>query len=139
MYGYSRKHKIKQAPTLYDYAAALLALSSGVYFSAQAERISVRIPILDPLSTLDLFFGVIFVVLTIEAARRTMGFPIIAIVFIGLGYSIWGHHFSGLWHHREFSISEIINDVAYSYNGIWGSHSQLLQHLCLCSFYLVHF
>ena len=121
MYGYSRKHKIKQAPTLYDYAAALLALSSGVYFSAQAERISVRIPILDPLSTLDLFFGVIFVVLTIEAARRTMGFPIIAIVFIGLGYSIWGHHFSGLWHHREFSISEIINDVAYTYNGIWGS------------------
>ena len=62
-----------------------------------------------------------FVVLSIEAARRTIGIPIVIIIFLGIGYALWGHHLEGLLWHREFSFSEVIEDLAYSFNGLWGS------------------
>lgn len=124
LYGYSEKTntgKSKSAPTLPDYTLALLAIAAGVYFSIKTEWIATRIPITDPLNLLDLFFGLVFVALTIEAARRTIGFPILLVVFIGFAYTLWGHQLSGLWHHRKFSVTELIDELAFSYNGLWGS------------------
>lgn len=123
-YGYSRKahtRKKQNIPTLIDYAAVVLALLAGIYFSFQAERIAVRIPMMDPLNMLDIFFGLVFVLLTIEAARRTIGFPIILIIIVGFSYTLWGHHLAGIWHHRELPFAEFIDELAYSFNGLWGS------------------
>ncbi|WP_156857320.1 TRAP transporter permease [Oceanobacillus sp. AG] len=124
LYGYSRKAhegKTTENPTWIDYTAVLLVILAGVYFSMHAERIAVRIPIMDPLTTLDLFFGLVFIVLAIEAARRTMGFPIIAIVLAGFSYIFFGHYLPGIWQHREFSFTDVMHELAFSYNGLWGS------------------
>ncbi|MCF3944182.1 TRAP transporter permease [Oceanobacillus alkalisoli] len=124
LYGYSRKAhagKTTENPTWIDYTAVLLVILAGIYFSLHAERIAVRIPIMDPLTTLDLFFGLVFILLAIEAARRTMGFPIIAILLVGFSYIFFGHYLPGIWQHREFSFIEVIHELAFSYNGLWGS------------------
>ncbi|WP_077617421.1 TRAP transporter permease [Bacillus sinesaloumensis] len=120
-YSYSKKGKTTMTPTIVDSIFALLALGAGIYFTIHAERISERIPIVDPLSTTDIIVGFIFVVLSIEAARRTIGVPIVIVVLIGIGYALWGHHLGGLIWHREFSFSEVIEDLSYSFNGLWGS------------------
>ena len=121
LYSFSKKNDSRYVPTVMDYVYAFLALAAGIYYIFYSEWISVRIPIVDPLSNLDLFFGAVFVVLSIEAARRTIGIPIVIIIFLGIGYALWGHHLEGLLWHREFSFSEVIEDLAYSFNGLWGS------------------
>ncbi|MFS0824025.1 TRAP transporter permease [Bacillus sp. 1P02SD] len=120
-YSFSKKSGTSPSPTVIDYICSFLALGAGIYFNIHAERISERIPIVDPLSSLDILVGFVFVVLSIEAARRTIGMPIVIIVFIGIGYALWGHHLGGLIWHREFSFSEVVEDLAYSFNGLWGS------------------
>ncbi|WP_087972117.1 TRAP transporter permease [Oceanobacillus rekensis] len=122
LYGYSKKDVIKRhTPSVVDYIFTLLAIGAGIYFTIHAERIATRIPIMNPLNTLDIFFGVVFVLLTIEATRRTIGFPIIMIVFIGVAYALFGHYFNGLLGHRELLPVEFIDKLAFSFNGLWGS------------------
>ncbi|RFB18097.1 TRAP transporter permease [Bacillus sp. HNG] len=120
-YSFSKKSGTSTSPTVIDYICSFLALGAGIYFNIHAERISERIPIVDPLSSLDILVGFLFVLLSIEAARRTIGMPIVIIVLIGIGYALWGHHLGGLIWHREFSFSEVVEDLAYSFNGLWGS------------------
>lgn len=124
LYGYSNKvetGKNKDTPTFLDYTFTILAIAAGIHFTFRAEWIATRIPLLQPLEPLDIIFGLVFIILTIEAARRTIGFPIIAIILIGFSYTLWGHHLSGIWYHREFHVTEFIDELAYSYNGLWGS------------------
>ncbi|WP_165769142.1 TRAP transporter permease [Virgibacillus profundi] len=121
VYGYSKKARQRKLPTSVDYICTFLALGAGIYFTFHAERIAVRVPIMDPLTNLDIFFGLVFVLLSIEAARRTIGLPIIVIVLIGISYALWGHHLNGLMWHREFSAVEVLDDLAFSFNGLWGS------------------
>ncbi len=120
-YSFSKQSKTSSKPTIPDYICSLLALGAICYFNIHAERISERIPIVDHLSPLDIFVGFVFVLLSIEAARRTIGMPIVIIVIIGISYALWGHHLGGLIWHREFSFSEVVEDLAYSFNGLWGS------------------
>lgn len=120
IYSYSN-HRGRNRPTMLDYICAYLALGAGLYFTAHAERFAVRVPILEPLTTIDIFFGLVFVLLSIEAARRTIGSPIVIVVFLGIGYALWGHRLSGLMGHREFSLVEVLDELAFSFNGLWGS------------------
>lgn len=106
---------------LIDGLFLILAISSGIYFSIHAERFATRIVGIDPLSNWDIFFGLILVVLSMEAARRTIGMPIIIIALLFLAYALFGHHLSGMWYHRGMSLTELLEQLAFSYNGLWGS------------------
>ncbi|WP_394329511.1 hypothetical protein, partial [Pseudomonas cedrina] len=79
VYGYSKgtKSLTNHVPKWIDYLFVLLAFGAGIYFTVHAERIASRIPIMEPLTALDIFFGLILVILTIEATRRTIGIPIV--------------------------------------------------------------
>ncbi|KAA9019495.1 TRAP transporter permease [Niallia endozanthoxylica] len=121
LYSFSKKTDSRHIPTKMDWICSFFALGAGVYFTIHADRIAVRIPIIDSLSTLDIFFGFLFVILSIEAARRTIGVPIVIIVLMGISYALWGHHLDSLLWHRKFSFPEVVEDLAYSFNGLWGS------------------
>jgi len=121
LYSFSKKTDSRHVPTKMDWICSVVALGAGVYFTIHADRIAVRIPIIDSLSTLDILVGFLFVILSIEAARRTIGVPIVIIVLIGISYALWGHHLNSLLWHRKFSFPEVVEDLAYSFNGLWGS------------------
>ncbi|WP_246001161.1 TRAP transporter permease [Oceanobacillus piezotolerans] len=122
LYGYTKKVAIRShRPSFIDYGFVILAISAGIYFTVHAGRIAVRIPIMNPLTAWDIFFGLVFILLTIEATRRTIGFPIVVLVFLGFGYTLWGHHLNGLFTHREMSAVEFIEELSFSFNGLWGS------------------
>ncbi|QBQ05181.1 TRAP transporter permease [Sporosarcina pasteurii] len=120
IYSYSKNTGLTR-PTIIDYVSAILAFAAGIYFTLHADRFAVRIPIMEPLTNFDLFFGLVFVLLSIEAARRTIGYPIIVIVFVGIGYALWGHRLEGLMWHRAFSPVDVLDELAFSFNGLWGS------------------
>lgn len=122
-YLYTFSQKITDHKPLFwlDLILVMLAASCGFYYMLHAERIATRIVGVDPLSNWDIVFGLLFVLLSLEAARRTIG---ISIVFIGLafiGYALFGHLLDGIWYHRQMPFTEVLDHLAFSFNGLWGS------------------
>lgn len=104
-----------------DVLSVLLSAGVGVYFVIHSERIAVRAVGVDVLTTLDITFGIILVVLVIEATRRTIGFTIIAVALLFIAYALFGHLLDGIWNHYEMGLVEVLDQLAFSFNGVWGS------------------
>jgi TRAP transporter 4TM/12TM fusion protein len=117
---FSKKRHTRK-PTAVDVVFILLAFAAGIYFMLNNERIAFRKTLFDTLTPADLFFGVVYVVLSLEAARRTIGIPICLVVVAFLIYTFFGHNLSGVWGHRPYTFNEVIDQLAYSLVGIWGS------------------
>ena len=69
---------------------------------------------------LDTALGVIFIVLLLEATRRTTGLivPVIAIGF--LAYAYFGPYLPQPWTHRGFDIGQIVGQLFITLEGIFG-------------------
>ncbi len=120
IYSYT-KGRSTDKPNWVDWLCIVAALFAGIYFNLNMERLTGRDAMVDPLSALDLLAGSIFVVLSFESARRTLGAPITYVVMVFLAYMIWGHYVPGELWHRQLSFSEIIDQLSFTFNGIWGS------------------
>jgi len=119
-YSFSKKsHTVK--PTLIEIIFILLAVVAAIYFIVNNETIAFRKTGFDPLSPAAMAIGVIYFVLCFEAARRTIGAPICIVVLAFGLYTFFGHHLTGILGHRPLSTMEVIDQVSYSLNGIWGS------------------
>src|SRR6476660_8620054 len=68
----------------------------------------------------DVILGGIFIVLVLEAARRTTGpiMPIVAILFIA--YAMFGPYLPPPWTHRGFDISRLVGHLFITLEGIFG-------------------
>lgn len=121
LYRLSDQFKDNKWLRLFDYTFMILSASSGIYYFVHAERIASRIVSVDALSTLDIIFGSLFVFLAIEAARRTIGFMIVSVAAVFMLYMFFGHLFSGILYHREMTFIEVLDQLAFSFNGLWGS------------------
>lgn len=104
-----------------DSLLVFLAAGCGVYYLVHADRIATRVVSVDLLTTTDIIFGLLFVILCIEAARRTIGFTIIGVALIFIVYTLYGHMFDGILYHRKMSFVEVLDQLAFSFNGLWGS------------------
>jgi TRAP transporter 4TM/12TM fusion protein len=73
----------------------------------------------DP-TQLDTWLGVIFIVLLLEATRRTTGLivPIITIGF--LAYTYFGPYLPQPWTHRGFDVNQIVGHLFITLEGIFG-------------------
>ena len=120
IYSFTKDRGTKK-PSVIDIVCILAVLFAGIYFNLNMERIVTRNPMVDPLSTMDMLAGAIFIVVSFEAARRTLGGPITYVAAAFLLYMALGHHVpGGLWH-RPMSLMDQIDQLSFTYNGIWGS------------------
>jgi TRAP transporter 4TM/12TM fusion protein len=69
----------------------------------------------------DYVVGIVTIVLVFEAARRVMGIalPIICATF--LAYALFGEYLPGVLAHRGYGIDQIIGQLAFSTEGIYGT------------------
>src|SRR5215470_5984791 len=69
---------------------------------------------------LDVVLGVTFVVLLLEATRRTSGLimPIVAVLFIA--YAMLGPHLPPPWTHRGYDVSRLVGHLFITLEGIFG-------------------
>lgn len=115
---YNIKQKKNEEPTWDGYCMAGLALFFGIYiFSTWFKKIG-AIGMSPP--THELIFGSIFIVLCIEAARRTLGkvFPIIAIA--AMIYARFGEMLPGLLAHKNYSFERIVSSMFITTDGLFG-------------------
>jgi TRAP transporter 4TM/12TM fusion protein len=68
----------------------------------------------------DVILGGIFVVLVLEAARRTTGpiMPAVAVLFIA--YAMLGPHLPPPWTHRGFDVARLVGHLFITLEGIFG-------------------
>src|SRR5215216_8202053 len=69
---------------------------------------------------LDVALGVIFIVLLLEATRRTTGWimPVVAILFIA--YAMLGPYLPPPWTHRGYTFSRLVGHLFITLEGIFG-------------------
>jgi TRAP transporter 4TM/12TM fusion protein len=68
----------------------------------------------------DVILGGIFIVLVLEAARRTTGpiMPVVAILFIA--YAMFGPYLPPPWTHRGFDVARLVGHLFITLEGIFG-------------------
>jgi TRAP transporter 4TM/12TM fusion protein len=72
------------------------------------------------MTTADLVVGVTLIVLVFEAARRIMGIALPIICAFFLAYGLFGDHLPGMLAHRPFGFDQIINQLSFGTEGIYG-------------------
>jgi TRAP transporter 4TM/12TM fusion protein len=69
----------------------------------------------------DLFFGTAFVLLVLEAARRTSGWIMPGIVCMFIAYAFLGPYLPGQWTHRGYDLASLVGFMYQTLEGIFGT------------------
>jgi TRAP transporter 4TM/12TM fusion protein len=71
-------------------------------------------------SQLDIVLGGIFIVLLLEATRRTTGWIVPAVAVAFVGYAYFGPYLPQPWTHRGFDLGQLIGHLFITLEGIFG-------------------
>ncbi len=113
---YSNRRRV----SLFDWALAAGSIACGIYFVSQADAIAQRITLLDPLSSSDVAFGTLILVLAIEAMRRTVGVGLTGIVLLFLAYNLFGDRIGGVLGHGEITYAHFLDITVFTTDGLFG-------------------
>ena len=100
-----------------DWIAIVLSLLVGIYSAVNAQSILERVGAPEPY---EVVFGIIAVVLVLEATRRFVGLALLILSLCLLFYTYFGRHFPSLFIHPGFSLKRISAQMYFSLNGIFG-------------------
>lgn len=95
--------------------------AAGCWFVARFAWISLRWPLVDALSAVDLACGLIFVGAVFEATRRTVGWILVGVMAVGLAYALFGDLAAGLFYHRSLSVKDVVDHLVFTGNGLFGA------------------
>jgi TRAP transporter 4TM/12TM fusion protein len=101
----------------FDFLLALLGVAVIVYMLTDFEAFIYRsvIP-----NFWDKFFGVILILLVLEATRRTTGWIMPVIVIAFLIYAFIGPELPSPWTHRGYDIDRVVGHMYMTLEGIFG-------------------
>jgi TRAP transporter 4TM/12TM fusion protein len=114
-----------EKPFVVDYLLSGLALASTVFFAINLDDIAVRVSLFDDLSPSYFFFGIVTVLLAMEAARRTVGLGLLLVVLSFMGYNLFGHLLSGSLSHGKIPLMHLIDLTVFTTDGLFGSPIQV--------------
>jgi TRAP transporter 4TM/12TM fusion protein len=102
----------------YDWLGVALAFSILVYMVATFDTVITRggAP-----TNLDIVFGVILIVLVMEATRRCVGLPLVIVAAVFLLYAFFGPYMPRLIGHRGYDIHRVAAQMFLTAEGIFGT------------------
>ncbi len=107
-------------PTFFDWILSAAALACLVFFLYEVEAIAVRITLFDPLPLSYWIFGILILVLSLEAARRTVGMGLTGLVVLLIIYNLTGHLLTGPLKHGIITPSHFIDIMVFTTDGLFG-------------------
>ncbi|MDW0112697.1 TRAP transporter permease [Sporosarcina saromensis] len=102
----------------YDILLSLLAVAVGLYWPLFYNDLVFRV---GRVSEMDMFIGIVAILLTLEAARRAVGLPITIISVVFLIYAFFGRHFPGFLAHRGQDLESLVQLLFFTTDGILGT------------------
>lgn len=108
----------------YDYLLAAVFFSITVYFSLNGKEITLVGWL--PAPPFELFLGIIFLLLNLEACRRVAGIslPIVAVVF-GL-FPLVAHMAPGMFQGINYPFEQVVSFYSFGANGVLGVPADVL-------------
>jgi TRAP transporter 4TM/12TM fusion protein len=102
----------------WDVVGAVLGVATIAYLLAGGDEFWDRntLP-----STTDTVFGVLFVLLVLEAVRRTSGWIMVGVISMFLVYAFVGPWLPGSWQHRGYDVSSMTGFLYQTLEGIFGT------------------
>jgi TRAP transporter 4TM/12TM fusion protein len=101
----------------YDWILAAVMVAACLYLPLVFDDLTFRIG--SP-NTNDVIMGTLMLVLTLETARRSMGWALPIIVLICVAYGLWGNHLSGVLAHPGADWAGFISHIYLTQEGIFG-------------------
>jgi len=96
---------------------AVSGLSVGGYLFSQYEQMSFRA---GAPNNWDMVIGVVLIILVLEASRRVLGWSMVAVAVLFLGYAFIGDTLPMVIRHTGYSFERIVSAIALSSEGILG-------------------
>ena len=116
------------SPSLLDLLLALGATVSVVYWMVEHEAMAYRA---GAYTQLDVWMGVIAIVVAIEAARRVLGMDMALCAIIPILYALFGNYLPYIVGHRGYSARRIIEYVYLTSDGIFGIMAEVLAEFII--------
>ncbi len=102
----------------FDFLMTAIAVYVGLYMPLNYDHLMTSAGMY---TTKDLIFAGIGILLTLEAARRVVGIPILCIATTFLCYCYFGDYFPGFLSHRGYSLERILSHMYFTTEGIMGT------------------
>ncbi|MFA6265802.1 MAG: TRAP transporter fused permease subunit [Pseudolabrys sp.] len=106
--------------SIFSWAAAAASIAIPVYFTVMQPIYELRLPMIDGLNVADQIAGVALILLVLEATRRCIGMTLVVVVLAFLVYGIFGHLLTGPFWHRELSLEDMLYQIVFTTNGLFG-------------------
>ena len=107
----------KTSPSVLDWVCIAIAVAGLAYVHLDLDDFVNRAVI--P-TNWDIFFGGAIMVLTLEACRRTVGWPLVIVIMAAIAYALFGDLLPPPWGHRGYSIVRLIGHLFITQDGIFG-------------------
>ncbi|MBC7331368.1 MAG: TRAP transporter fused permease subunit [Synergistetes bacterium] len=98
---------------------SLLSVVSFMYIALKSDEIAVRIPMITPLSEVDLLFAFVALLLLLELVRRIAGLALFGVIVALLLYAYFGRYMPRLIAHPGLSFRDILDFEFYSLDGVF--------------------
>ena len=104
----------------YDALMIILAASSTGYLFLNAEYLTTRMALFDPVTHIEYALGICMMIVILEAARRSVGWALVIVLFIFLIYSNLGKLLPfPLWH-RGYDVDYVVDYTYLTTEGVFG-------------------
>lgn len=110
-------------PTIIDLIFVLAAVESCVYWISQFALLNER---MGAENDMDYFIGVVGIIVSLEAARRILGWSMTIIGISMLLYAYFGIYMPEIIQHGGFTVKEICVELFISTNGVFGIMANVL-------------
>lgn len=104
--------------TVFDWIWLIAAGAGSVYILANWLRIAQNAGMTNQT---DVIFGIIAVIVVLEASRRAVGPVLSGVAAIFLLYAMFGHYIPGILGHRQYTMTRIFSFLYTGTEGIFGT------------------
>lgn len=129
IFGWHGKRTPGESLPLLDLLLTVLALAAAGYFVTQGPRIAERIEGVDEVFVLDVAFGILLVLVLLEACRRVAGIVLTFVAVLFIAYVFLGPYLPGALSHRGLNLARFIDLQVLSTQGIFGTPISASAHM----------
>lgn len=108
----------REKVAIYDIILAVMSLGVTLYVWLDYPNIIARS---GTINTMDLIVGTALVLLVFEASRRILGWPLTLLSLVFVLYGLFGRNIPGIFAHRGYNWSSLLNQFFISTDGIYGT------------------
>ncbi len=113
----SRKEWSREHLHWIDVVLSVIATLMPLYIVVFYPELVLRAGLMTPT---DMVFGSIGILMVLEAARRVVGWPIVTVAIVFLGYAFAGPNIPGTFAHRGVSSEMLVQHLYFTTEGVFG-------------------